>query len=270
MRSLFAFVVAAIVLSSPANAQIYQPAPAPHSTSPADLHDAAVQREIRERFALGISALTAGNATQAEAEFEAVLALHPREPQGSTAHYDAALADVGIGKLDDAAAHLRAAIALDPAFLAAFANLIAVDLQRGDLAEARQFADRFVALAPDSARALYSRGIVALRSGDARTARADFGRLLESNPSYAVAHYDLGLAEVRIGDMQSAQREFTAALQLAPTYARASFALGTVLLKSGLKSDARAAFDRAAKDASGDVALANIAVAMRDSIAPQP
>ncbi len=74
------------------------------------------------------------------------------------------------------------------------ANLISVDIARGDLTQARQRRDRYVMHRdPDSARALYSRGIVALRSGDAGTAREDFGKLLRDNPSYAVAHYDLAL-----------------------------------------------------------------------------
>ena len=113
------------------------------------------------------------------------------------------------------------------------ANLIAVDLARGDLREARSIADRYVALAPDSARALYSRGIVALQAGDAATAREDFGKLLHGNPSYAVAHYDLALAEERLGRYDAAERELDSALSLAPGYARARFALGVVLLRQG-------------------------------------
>jgi Tfp pilus assembly protein PilF len=262
---LFAIVLLACRVA--ANAQTYPATPQPRSTSPSDLHDAAVQRAIQERFRLGLQALDARDDTSATAQFEAVLALHPHEPQGSTAHYDLALAYAGLGRLNDAAGELHAALALDGGFLAAMANLIAIDLQRNDLRDARAVADRFVALAPDSARALYSRGIVALQSGDAATARDDFGKLLQHNTAYAVAHYDLGLAELKLSDRASAQREFETALQLAPTYARASFALGTVLLEDGRKSDARAAFDRAARDAAGDVTLENLAVSMRDAIA---
>jgi Flp pilus assembly protein TadD len=262
---LFAIILLACRIT--ASAQSYFASPQPRSTAPADLHDAAVQRAIQERFRLGLQALDGRDDASAAAEFEAALALHPREPQGSTAHYDLAIAYAGLGRLDDAARELHAALTLDSGFLAAMANLIAVDLQRNDLRDARAVADRFVALAPDSARALYSRGIVALRSGDVATARDDFGKLLQHNAAYAVAHYDLGLAEIKLGDRTSAEREFQSALQLAPSYARARFALGTVLLQDGRKSDARAAFDRAARDAAGDVTLENLAVSMRDAIA---
>lgn len=266
-RTVPAFVALVAAVCALARAQTYEtPNPVPRTTSVPALHAQAIAREVRERFTIGLAAEARADWPGAVAEFERVVALNPSEPQGSTARYDLSLAYAGVGRYDDAAAQLRAAIALDPGFLAAMANLISIDARRGDFVEARAVADRFTALAPDSARALYSRGIVALQTNDARTAQSAFGRLIERNPSYAVAHYDLGLAEVRLGSMADAEREFTSALSLAPNYARARLALGTVLLHEGRRAQARAAFDRAARDASGDAALRNVALAMRDAI----
>ncbi len=251
----------------PGVAQSYTPAtPVPRTTSAPTLRALAVKREIEERFTIGLDAQARGDWKAAAAEFERILALHPAEPQGSTAHYDLAIAYSNLQRHDDAARELRAAIALDPGFLAAMANLVSIDVALGNLNEARKTAERYVTLAPDSARALYSRGIVALRVGDAATAQADFGKLLHANPSYAVAHYDLALAEERLGRYDAAERELRAALALAPGYARARFALGVVLLKEGEHGAARNAFARATLDAAGDPALQNIAAAMRDSI----
>jgi Flp pilus assembly protein TadD len=248
-------------------AQVYStPNPVPATTSAPALRDVATRREIEERFTLGLDAEARSDWKAAAQEFERIVALRPSEPQGSTARYDLAIAYANLQRNDDAARELRAAISLDPGFLAAMANLVAVDLARGDLREARTVADRYVRLAPDSARALYSRGIVALQSGDAVTARDDFGKLLHTNPSYAVAHYDLALAEERLGRYDSAERELRAALSTAPAYARARFALGVVLLREGDHSAARNEFARATQDAAGDPALQNIAAAMRDSI----
>jgi Flp pilus assembly protein TadD len=266
MRVLLLVALLAQLLQTSAAAQAYPATPVPRTTSVPALRAAATQREIEERFKLGIDAQSRRDWKAAAGEFERVLALNPPEPKGSTAQYDLALAYANLSRYDDAARALRAAIALDPSFLAAMANLIAVDLARGDLREARKIADRYVALDPDSARALYSRGIVALQGGDAATARADFGKLLHANPSYAVAHYDLALAEERLGRFSAAERELRSALELAPGYARARFALGVVLLREGDHAAARDAFTRAMLDASGDPALKNIASAMRDSI----
>lgn len=241
--------------------------PVVRTTDAPALRAIASRREIDERFAIGLDAESKRAWAAAVPEFERIVALRPIEPLGSTAQYDLALAYAHLQRYDDAARALRGAIALDPGFLAAMANLISVDLARGDLRDARTVADRFVEIAPDSARALYSRGIVALRDGDAKTARADFGKLLQSDPSYAVAHYDLGLAEEQLGNYAGASVEFGTALALAPSYARARFALGAVFLHQGKKSQARAAFAQVASDPNGDPSLRTLAVAMRDSIA---
>lgn len=267
MRVLTLVALLTQIATAPTLAQSYPTqSPAPRTTSLPALRAMATHREIEERFTIGLDALGRSDWKSAASEFERVLALRPPEPQGSTAHYNLAIAYFNLQRSDDAARELRAAIALDPGFLAALANLVAVDLARGDLREARSIADRYVTLAPDSARALYSRGIVALRSGDNVTARQDFGKLLHTNPEYAVAHYNLALAEERLGRYDSAERELRTALTLVPGYARARFALGVVLLREGAQAEARNEFARATLDAAGDPALQNIAAAMRDSI----
>jgi Flp pilus assembly protein TadD len=267
MRVLLLAALLVELMAAPGPAQTYAPStPLPRTTSAPALRAFATAREVEERFKIGLDAEARGDWNGAVAEFARVVALSPPEPKGSTAQYDLAIAYANLQRNDDAARALRAAIARDPEFLAAMANLIAVDLARGDLQEARRVADRYVELAPESARALYSRGIVALQDGDATTAREDFGKLLHANPSYAVAHYDLALAEERLGRFDAAERELNSALALSPTYARARFALGVVLLREGEHAAARSAFARATADASSDPALQNIAAAMRDSI----
>jgi Flp pilus assembly protein TadD len=230
------------------------------------LHGIAQAREVHERFSRGLAAQQRSDWATAAAEFERIVQLHPDEPQYSTAQYDLGLAYANLHRLDEAARAFSNALAADPGFLAAMANLIAVDLARGDIAAARRIADRFVAAAPDSARALYSRGIIALQSADYAVARGDFSQLLRNDPQYAVGHYDLGVAETRLGNLAAAEREFSSALALAPAYARARFALGAVLLKEGRRSAARDAFARVAADPNGDPALQNLALAMRDAI----
>lgn len=249
-------------------AQTY-PAPAqpqPRTTSVPELHAAARRREVHERFRIGLDAEERRDWKAAAAEFERIIELRPSEPQFSTAYYDLGIAYANQNRLDDAASAFRSAIAGDPGFLAAMANLVSVDLQRRDLRDAKAVAARFLQAAPDSARSLYSHGLVALQSGDAAAAQADFGKLVQNDPQYAVAHYDFGLAQVKLGSYASAEHEFTVALDLAPNYARARFALGTVLLREGKRTDARAAFDRALRDAAGDPALQNLALSMRDAI----
>lgn len=240
--------------------------PVPRTTSAPALRAIAQRREVHERFRIGLQAEQRRHWSAAAPEFERIIELRPSEPQFSTAYYDLGIAYANDNRLDDAARAFQSALAGDPGFLAAMANLIAVDLARHDLAGARAAADRFLHAAPDSARGLYSHGIVALQSGDYAAAQSDFARLLQNDPQYAVAHYDFGLSQVRVGNYASAEHEFAIALDLAPSYARARFALGTVLLREGKRTQARTAFDRAMHDASGDPALQNLALSMRDAI----
>src|SRR5579863_1339730 len=150
MQRAAAFVAALCVLG-PVNAaaQSYgTPAPVPATTSAPSLHRLAVQREIVERFHLGLAHLSAREWDAAAAEFRGALALDPDEPQGSTAAYDLGIALANGGRLDDSAQAFERALERDHTFLAAMGNLIAVDVQRGDVKDARAVADRFVAAAP--------------------------------------------------------------------------------------------------------------------------
>ena len=266
MRAAFFALTLFVSGASVVQAQTYSPQPVPATTSIPALRAQAVMRAIVERFHRGLTAMNESRWADARTEFAAVMDLHPPEPQGSTAAYDEGLAQTHLGRYDDAARAFRAALARDPAFLAAMSNLVAVDLQRNDVAEARAIANRFVSLAPDSARAHYSRGLAALAGNDLATARDDFSQLLKNDPRYAVAHYDLGITEVRLGEYSAAVTEFNAALTLAPAYARASFALGTVLLHNGDRPGAREAFDRAAHYAIDDPSLRDLAIEMRNAI----
>lgn len=261
-RVLALVVYGITAISSVAFAQSYPDMhPIGRSTAAPVLRAAAERREIHERFLIGIQALQSREYGHAAAEFKRILSLHPAEPQGSTAHYNLALAYAGSRRLDAAGRELQDAITLDPQFLAAFANLVAIDIMRGDLAGARTVAQRFLLIAPDSARALYARGFVALRTNDAKVAAQDFGKLLQSNPSYALGHYNLGLAEIQLQRYDIAERELQASLTLAPDFARARFALGTVLLKQGRRSEARVAFSQVLQS-SNDISLRNLADAM--------
>ena len=266
VRILCASLLVFAATSGVANAQAYPGATAaPRTTNAQRMTAQARDREIHERFARGVAAEQQGAWSTATTEFARIVALDPPEPKGSTARYDLALADAQLGRLDAAAALLDEALHRDTRFAAAAANLVAVQLQRGDLAAARRAAERFVAIAPDAALAHYGRGIAALRSGDLVTARADFRALSAADPGYAVAHYDLALVELRAGRDAVAQGELERALALAPDYARARFALGTVLLRTGQRAAARVTFDRCAHDAA-DPELRALAIDLRDRL----
>ncbi len=272
MRRAVAFaLLACALLPGGLGAQPYPGiTPVPRTTDPAAQRSFAIEREIAERIRLGIEAESGRDFSAAVTQFDRALALAPHEPQASTAFYDRGIAQAGLGDDSAAADSFREAVRRDPGFLAARANLVAVELAAADLAEARAAADAFVRAAPDSARALYGRGLVALRTGDTATARDDFKKLLAADPAYAVAHYDLALAEQRAGHYDEAERELRAALGLFTGYVRARLALGAVLLREGKRTEARATFDAVTQSPGTDPGLRNLAVSLRDAIAAAP
>lgn len=266
VRRLIGVLSLVLTLSAPALAQTY-PAPtdAPRTTDLHALRAFAIEREVHERFARGLAAEGRSDWTAASVEFSRIIALGPPEPKASTARYDLAIAKARLGDYAGAKSLLEDALRRDPGFSAAAANLVTVNALAGDLAGARAAADRFVALVPASARARYDRGIIALRDGDLATARNDLTALISGDPAYAVAHYDLALVEIRSAKLDAAEIELERALVLSPEYARARFTLGTVYVRTGRHAEARAAFDRVARDAT-DITLRTLAMTLRDQL----
>jgi tetratricopeptide (TPR) repeat protein len=261
-----ASLVALATVTDGASAQNYsRPTAPPRTTDAGALAAQARDRLVHERFMRGVAAEERGDWNRAEGEFRSVVALDPPEPKGSSARYDLALAESHLGRDDAAVALLQEALHRDPRFAAAAANLVVIELRRGNLAAARSAADRYLAFAPDSVLARYARGLAALKAGDLAAAREDFRALIGADPSYAAAHYDLALVELRAGRDDAARAELDRALELFPAYARARFALGTLLMRDGRRADARVAFDRAAHDAA-DPALRALAIDLRDRL----
>ena len=94
------------VLAAPALAQPYPGVtPVPRTTDAAALRALANAREIDERIRIGFESEQRAEWKAAAAEFERVLSLRPREPQASTAYYDLAIAQAGLGSLEAAGAY---------------------------------------------------------------------------------------------------------------------------------------------------------------------
>lgn len=249
-----------------ANAQTYAPpTSAPRITSAEAAHRLIVEREVRERFARGLADEARADWIAADREFGRIVDLAPPEPKTSTAYYDRALALAHLRRPNDAMNALDAALARDPGFAAAAANLTALALAAGDDERARRAATRFVAIAPASARARYSEGLVAIRTGDFALARRDFAALVADDPAYAVAHYDLAIVELHDGRTAAAQAELERALALSPGYARARLTYAELLLRDGRTGEAKTELAKTAADAA-DPALQMLARTLREQL----
>ena len=163
---------------------------------------------------------------QAAAEYEASLRYTADRPES---HVALATFNAGRGRIAEADAAFRAAIALDPRYAPAYVNY--ADMQRDTGRDA------------DAERVL--------REG------------LAQMPNDATLHHALGLALVRLKRIPEALAEFARAAQLAPADARFSYVYAVALNDTGDTAAARREVDRGLAQHPDDRDLRAIAAAFR-------
>ncbi len=118
------------------------------------------------RFTLGSALSALGKPGPAIDLFNLVLAAQPGHA-GALLNRGNAL--IGLDRIDEGEADLRAALEINPDLREALASLAVLRTIRGDTAEAIALCDRAIALDPDFAVAQWNRGVAALLSGDFAT-----------------------------------------------------------------------------------------------------
>ncbi len=149
------------------------------------------------------------------------------------------------GKLGEAEAAYRAAIAHDPDLAEAHYNLGVVRHAQGHAADAMQSWRRAIELKPDFVPALNNLGSALLELGDIAGAMAQHRRALAADPRSLGARINLGNALRLAGDAEGAVAEYRAALALAPGAAMAEANMGLALRDLGRLAESEAAYRRA-------------------------
>ena len=188
------------------------------------------------RQGLGEVALREGRFDQAVTQLTAAL---ERVPTADSIHYSLAMAYRGLGRLDEARAHLarRGTNGIrvgDPLF---------DDLQKLVRGE----------------RGLVAQGRRAYEAGRFDEAAEAFRKAITAAPASATAHANLGLALVRLGKPGDAVKSFESALRLDPANVTAHASLGMLLADQGSTQAAlnhlRTAFEHTPEDRNVAVAL---------------
>jgi tetratricopeptide (TPR) repeat protein len=159
------------------------------------------------------------------------------------------------GRLDEAAAHYRRAIALRPEYAAAYSNLGTALRAQGRLDEAVATYERAIALQPDFPDAHYNLANALVDQGKAGAAIEHFHVALQVVPGSAEVHNNLGIALAANGKAEEAMAEFRAALAADPGSAKAHRNLGDLLAATERRADAIDHLRRAAELAPGDAAI---------------
>ncbi len=148
------------------------------------------------------------------------------------------------GRLDDAVAHLRKAIAIYPEYLKAMNDLGAYLLSQGKLEEAAAELRKATEVDPKSFNPHLNLGIVLTRQQKFREAADVLDRALSLDRSSAAAHLYEGVALLGLGEGKRAERELSTAYEAGGAqYALAQFYLGKLYADRGERAQALKAFE---------------------------
>ena len=153
------------------------------------------------------------------------------------------------GRLDEAVAHLRKALAVYPEFLKARNDLGAYLLAQGKLEEAAEELRRATEMDPNSFNPHLNLGIVLIQQQKFREAADVLGRALSLDPTSAAARLYAGVALLGSGDAGRAERELANAYEAGGSqYALAQFYLGKLYADRGERALALRAFETYLRD----------------------
>jgi tetratricopeptide (TPR) repeat protein len=166
------------------------------------------------------------------------------------------------GRYDEAIAHYRRALALEPNYAPAFNNMASTFRAKGDLREAVATYGLALEIKPDYPEAHYNLANALLEAGKPDEAIDHFQQALQSIAGSADVHNNLGIALAGKGRLDEAVAEFREALRLDPDSARAHRNLGDALASQGSRDEAiqhlRRAVQLAPDDASAHYDLGSV------------
>ena len=142
------------------------------------------------------------------------------------------------GRVDEAIAHYRRAIADRPDYAPAYNNLATALRKAGRTDEARSAYGQALKLQPDFAAAHFNLANLLLDEGKTEEAAAHFERASREEPASADVHNNFGIALASAGKPDQAIREFRAATAVDPKSAKAYRNLGDALSSVGRTDEA--------------------------------
>ncbi len=151
------------------------------------------------------------------------------------------------GRLDEAATHLRQAIALDPKYADAYENLGSALRKLGRWQEAESAYRSAIQLAPRDALARNNLGFLLIQRGRLAEAEKQLQLAIEFQPSLHLAFANYGECLERQGRRREAIVPLRNAVRLAPDDAYYRLNLALALEDAGLARESREQFDAASR-----------------------
>lgn len=157
----------------------------------------------------------------------------------------AAVAAVGLNRLDDALAWWQQCVLIQPDFVDAL-NYLGIALKaRGRVREAAQTWRQLLAVAPDHSEGWSNLGTALHDLGDTAGCEAAYRRAIGINPDEARAWYNLGIVLFETSRLAEAEAAYRRAIAAQPRYDTALNNLGNVLKAQGRIAQAEAVYRQA-------------------------
>jgi protein O-GlcNAc transferase len=161
---------------------------------------------------------------------------------GGSVYLASAIRDHQAGRLGEAEANYRQALAIRPDYAEVMFNLAVVLRQQGKLDEAIDAYRQTIELAPDYAEAHYNLGNLLLQLAKLDDAVDAYRQAIRSRPDHANAHTNLGVALKAQGKLDEAVVAFTRATALRPDHPDGYGNLGDTQFALGRLDEAVAAY----------------------------
>ena len=172
--------------------------------------------------------------------------------RNAVAHTDLGLALVHAGRIDEALAHYREAVEIQPRLVAARNNFGDALLRKKRVDEAMAQFQTAVEINPMHAGSHNNLGLALAQRGATDDAIAHYRKALELKPDYPEAHFNLGDAWVQKGQFEEAFASFRKGLELKPRDPAVHNNFGNGLAQAGRLDEAIAHYRQALEIVPGD------------------
>jgi protein O-mannosyl-transferase len=191
---------------------------------------------------LGVLLVNHGRTEEAIAHYRKALELNP---DYADVHNNLAILLVERGRIDEAMAHYRKALKLDPDHTKAYNNIGVLLKGMGRTDEAMAYFQKVVEIDPEDGDVYYNIGGLLEDMGRTDEALVQYRKSLGLNPNHVETLYNLGLLLTRMGRIDEAIVHYRKVVELNPGHADAHNNLGILLADIGQIDEAIVHFSKA-------------------------
>jgi Flp pilus assembly protein TadD len=208
------------------------------------LYQKVLELQPRQPDALRLSGVLAQQRGELDRAGQLLQQALQAQPDSPDTHHDLGSVWFESGQTKKALAAYQSAIRLRPNFPEAYYNMGNAHYALGERAAAASCYRRAVEQQPDLAEAHYNLGLVAQDEGDSAEASLHYEQALRHRPDYPEALLNLGVVQKNQGQFAPAAASLLKAVALKPDYSEAWLHLGIVRQQENRPAEAEACFRR--------------------------